>query len=110
MGLSCVLSTACGLPLVRGREGVPQPVFLPVQCRSVEHRNQHLHTRWSLPCRASHTDDLFQSDKPDAGILCREEFPCGGVTTLSLGGAGDGGPCFLAKSAGKTEGRAQLPV
>ncbi|XP_023096248.1 transmembrane protein 26 isoform X2 [Felis catus] len=101
---------ACRLPLVCGNEGVPQSVFLPVQCRSVEHWNQHLHTRWSLPCRASHIDDLFQSDKPDAGVLCRKEFPCGGVATLSLGGAGAGCPCFLAKSARKTESRAQLPV
>ncbi|XP_021799120.1 transmembrane protein 26 isoform X2 [Papio anubis] len=97
------------LPRVCDREGIPQPVLLPVQCGSVEHRNQRLHTRWPLPCGASHTDDLFQSDQSDAGVLCSEELPRGGVATLPLGGAGIGSPCFIEKSVRRPERRTWLP-
>ena len=108
-GLSCVFSTACRVPYVYDNKGVPQPVLLPIQCRPVEHWNQHLHTRRSLPCCATHTDDLFQSDQPDAGVLCCQELPGGGVTALPPGGVGLGCPCFLAKSARTPERRAQTP-
>lgn len=107
--LSCVFSTERRLPRVCDREGIPQPVLLPVQCGSVEHRNQRLHTRWPLPCGASHTDDLFQSDQSDAGVLCSEELPRGGVATLPLGGAGIGSPCFIEKSVRRPERRTWLP-
>ncbi|KAM5241447.1 transmembrane protein 26 isoform 3-T3 [Hipposideros larvatus] len=90
-------------------EGVPQPILLPIQCRSVEHWNQCLHTRRPLPCPASHTDDLFQSDQPDAGVLCCQEFPCGDVTPLPLGCVGDGCPYLLAASARSPQRRAQPP-
>ncbi|XP_072827557.1 transmembrane protein 26 isoform X2 [Vicugna pacos] len=97
------------VPLVCDNEGVSQPVLLPIQCRSVEHWNQHLHTRRSLPCGASHTDDLFQSDQPDARVLCRQELPRGGVTALPLGGVGAGCPRLLAKSARRPGRRAPMP-
>ena len=109
IGLSCAFSTECRVPRVHDNEGVLQPILLPVQRRPVEHRNQHLHTRRSLPCCAAHTHDLFRSDQPDAGVLCCQEFPGGGATVLPPGGAGPGRPRFLAKSARTPGRRAQLP-
>lgn len=102
-------STECRVPCVHDNEGVLQPVLLPIQCRPMEHWNQYLHTRWSLPCCAAHTHDLFRSDQPDASVLCCQEFPGGCVTVLPPGGVGLGCTRFLAKSAGTPERRAQMP-
>lgn len=109
IGLSCVFSTECRVPRVHDNEGVLQPILLPIQRRPVEHRNQHLHTRWSLPCCAAHTHDLFRSDQPDAGVLCCQEFPGGGATVLPPGGVGLGSTRFLAKSARTPERRVRMP-
>lgn len=109
-GLSRVPSAACRLPLVGGNEGLPQLLLLPVQRRSVEHWNQHLHTRRPLPRRAPHTDDLLQSDKPDAGVLRRQELPGGGAAAVPPGGAGDGRARVPAPPARKPEGAAALPL
>ncbi|XP_070326803.1 transmembrane protein 26 isoform X1 [Odocoileus virginianus] len=99
----------CRVPRVHDNEGVLQPILLPIQRRPVEHRNQHLHTRWSLPCCAAHTHDLLRSDQPDAGVLCCQEFPGGGATVLPPGGVGLGRTRFLAKSARTPERRARMP-
>lgn len=108
MGLSRVFSTARRVPLVCDSAGIRQPVLLPVQCCFVEHRNQRLHTRWAVPYCASHTDDLFQSDKSHAGVLCREEFPRGGVAPLPPGGVGNGFACFPEASVRGPQTRARL--
>ncbi|XP_066099809.1 transmembrane protein 26 isoform X2 [Saccopteryx bilineata] len=100
---------ACRASLVPDSAEVPQPVLLPVHCRSVEHWNQCLHTRRPLPCHASHIDDLFQSDQPDAGVLCCEKFPCGDVTPLPLGCLGIRCPRLLATPARSLAKREQRP-
>lgn len=109
MGLSCVFSTAHRVPLVCDSAGICQPVLLPVQCGFVEHRNQRLHTRWPVPYCAAHTNDLFQSDKSDAGVLCREEFPRGGVAPLPPGGVSTGSTSFPEAPVRGPQSRAQLP-